>query len=291
MEKCIFLDRFLQFPKDFRRIATFLRNKTTKDCVAFYYDSKQTVPYKGALKEHVMRRKRKGDYAIWDSSIQAAISVGATVKAGQSEEKPVEFVLPPSDKTYKTYMLHPLRRPILDYMSIDEDSAKQYEGDSRSEEPKVKSKKRVRDPLFSLDKKHTKFLRMASQESMSGSARTKTAPPEEDRSTVDPDLEEPQELSTPSTPARKAPQKWTTAEKRIFVETLEQHGELDDMTETSVLYFLCPMGTHPHFYLFDNQGVIGLNLRRRSGRRMKSKSKTFTTTGRKESRALLRKRK
>jgi hypothetical protein len=244
MEKCIFLDRFLQFPKDFRRIASFLRNKTTKDCVAFYYDSKQTVPYKGALKEHVMRRKRKGDYSIWDSSIQAAISVGATVTAGQSEEKPVEFVLPPSDKTYKTYLLHPLRRPVLDYMSVDEDSAKQYEGDSRSEEPKVKSRKRGRDPLFSLDKKHTKFLRMASQESMSGSARAKSVPPEEDRSTVDPEPEEPQELSAPSTPARKAPQKWTTAEKRVFAETLEQHGKLDDMEVIVAFDLLYTTGTH-----------------------------------------------
>jgi hypothetical protein len=87
MEKCIFLDRFMQHPKDFRKIASFLRNKTTKDCVEFYYDSKQTVPYKAALKEHIMRRKRRGDYHIWDATIQAALSVGAVVEAGQSEDK------------------------------------------------------------------------------------------------------------------------------------------------------------------------------------------------------------
>lgn len=225
MEKCIFLDRFLQFPKDFRRIASFLRNKTTKDCIAFYYDSKQTVPYKGALKEHVMRRKRKGDYQIWDASIQAALSVGATVTAGESEEKPVEFSLPRCDKTYRTYMLHPLRRQVLDAMPIDEDVARAYEGESRSEESKWKSRKRGRDPLFSLDKEHTKFLRMASQDSMSGVTRPKITPFDDEILPGDPEPEDAQEDSAPSTPVRKAPQKWTTAEKRIFAETLEQHGE------------------------------------------------------------------
>ncbi len=230
MEKCIFLDRFLQFPKDFRRIASFLRNKTTKDCVAFYYDSKQTVAYKGALKEHVMRRKRKGDYAIWDASIQAALSVGAIVTAGLNEEKPLEFSLPPSDRSYRTYMLHPLQQPVLESMPIDEEAARQHEAEARPEEAKVKSKKRFRDPLFSLDKEHTKFLRLASQESMSGVIRVKSAPVEEEeeekeKAITEPEPEELHELNSPPTPVRKAPQKWTTAEKRIFAETLEQYGK------------------------------------------------------------------
>ncbi|EED92588.1 MYB DNA binding protein/ transcription factor-like protein, partial [Thalassiosira pseudonana CCMP1335] len=55
MEKCIFLDRFLHHPKDFRKIASFLKNKTTKDCIQFYYDSKKTIPYKHALKEFLQR--------------------------------------------------------------------------------------------------------------------------------------------------------------------------------------------------------------------------------------------
>jgi hypothetical protein len=214
MEKCIFLDRFLQFPKDFRRIASFLRNKTTKDCIAFYYDSKQTVPYKAALKEHVMRRKRKGDYATWDASIQAAISVGATVTAGESEDKPVFFALPTSDRTYRTLHLHPLRRKTLDPMPIDHKAARMYERE-RTEETKGKGMKRVRDPLFSLDKQQTKFLRRPSQEQSPGK------PAEDDQKM---DIEDASE--TPLSPIKKTPQKWTAAEKNIFVETLEQHGTL-----------------------------------------------------------------
>ena len=40
MEKVIFLDKFMQFPKNFSKIASFLTNRSTKDCVRFYYDSK-----------------------------------------------------------------------------------------------------------------------------------------------------------------------------------------------------------------------------------------------------------
>ena len=74
MEKCIFLDRFLHHPKDFRKIASFLRNKTTKDCIRFYYDSKKSVPYKHALKEFLQRKKRRGDVVSWDATIQSALS-------------------------------------------------------------------------------------------------------------------------------------------------------------------------------------------------------------------------
>ena len=58
MEKCIFLDKFMQFPKNFAKIASFLINRDTKDCIRFYYDSKPNIPYKSLLKE-AENRKRK----------------------------------------------------------------------------------------------------------------------------------------------------------------------------------------------------------------------------------------
>lgn len=223
MEKCIFLDRFLQFPKDFRRIASFLRNKSTKDCIAFYYDSKQTVPYKGALKEHMMRRKRKGDYQVYDASIQATTSCGARITAGLDEEKPVFFAVPDSDFSYTTRALHPLKRDVLDAMVIDEVVAEEYEDAGQSEDAKWKSRKRGRDPLFSLDQEQTKFLRPSSQEAMT-SQRSKVteeeASEENNDSTKPPDAD-----SSVSTPVRKPPQKWTANEKKIFLETLDLHGK------------------------------------------------------------------
>ena len=74
MEKCIFLDKFLQYPKNFRKIASFLRRKNTNDVVEFYYDSKQFINYKGLLKESETRR-RGGDCELrWLK--QAAQQVG-----------------------------------------------------------------------------------------------------------------------------------------------------------------------------------------------------------------------
>ena len=224
MEKCIFFDRFLQFPKDFRRIASFLRNKSTKDCVAFYYDSKQSVPYKGALKEHMMRRKRRGDYQIWDASIQSALSVGATVTAGPGPDKPVAFALPSSDRTFHTRLLHPLKRDVLDAIPVNEKLARLAERGESQEESKPRSRKRNRDPLFSLEKAQTKYLGKSSQESLAalhpvryltdGSIK---APYEEVSKSVESE-------SLVQTPGRKAPQKWTAVEKRIFEDTVEEHG-------------------------------------------------------------------
>lgn len=234
IEKCIFLDRFLQFPKDFRRIASFLKNKTTKDCVAFYYDSKQTVPYKGALKEHMMRRKRKGDYQVWDASIQAAVSVGAQITAGANEEKPVVFTVPKTDLRYKTRKLHPLQREILDAMVIDEALAAEHNETGSSDNARWKSRKRGREPLFSLDKKQIKFLRQTSQDSMAIQSDKIKEVSKSKR--VNGDNDETDTDTPVSTPARKAPQKWTASERNTFLATLEENGKCG--TAANVFFLL-----------------------------------------------------
>jgi len=147
--------------------------------------------------------------------------LGAVVTAGSNEEKPIVFTLPSSDRTYATRMLHPLKQEVLDAMGMDKDLGKISKDDPYMEETKSKSKKRSRDPLFSLDKEHTKFLRVSSQESMTvNRARSMLVGGKgEGISSKTDDSETPT-----TTPSRKAPQKWTNAEKKIFVDTLEEHG-------------------------------------------------------------------
>jgi hypothetical protein len=195
------------------------------------------VPYKGALKEHMMRRKRKGDYQVWDASIQAVISVGGVVAAGEDEEKPVNFTVPHSDLTYNTRMLHPLKREVLDAMEIDESAATEHEDTGRSEDSRWKSRKRGRDPLFSLDKEQTKFLRPSSQESMTNQ-RSKSSDEQEGGVTPE-EQKAPEKETSVSTPIKKVPQKqkWTNVEKKIFLETLDEHGrcrDIDDSCHTSL---------------------------------------------------------
>ena len=268
MEKAIFLDRFLQFPKDFRRIASFLKNKTTRDCIAFYYDSKQAVPYKGALKEHIMRRKRKGDYQVWDASIQAAVSVGAQVTAGTDEEKPVVFTVPKHDMTFRTRKFHPLRREIFDDMIIDEAAAAEYNegGDSEnSKDSKSKSKKRGRDPLFALDKKQIKFLRKTSQESMSiQSIKARAAKRSNDDDEMDTDAHS-------SNSSRKAPQKWTAAERNTFLATLEEHGRNWEVLSKAVGTKTISQIKNFYYDYKKQSGKAGLKSDKKGGAKAKSK--------------------
>jgi len=214
-EKCIFLDRFMQHPKDFRKIASFLRNKTTKDCVRFYYDSKQSIPFKGALREHIMRRKSRGDCNKWSYTIQAALSVGAVVQAGPSEEKPLVFLLPKDDMTYHTRLLHPLRREIFDSLEVEEVAASQA-----VEEMEIKTskgEKRKAHELFLLDPEQRKFLRPETPESDPSVSETQN-----------------QDGDGGETTARRAPKKWTTAEKRIFMDIVEKHDRPWEMLEKAL---------------------------------------------------------
>ncbi|GLE03722.1 hypothetical protein PINS_up012624 [Pythium insidiosum] len=79
MEKCIYVDKFLQYPKNFARIASFLCNKTTGDVIEFYYRTKKVVDYKALLREQQLRRRGAGSkntWSCWNLSACAAICVG-----------------------------------------------------------------------------------------------------------------------------------------------------------------------------------------------------------------------
>ena len=192
-----------------------------------------------------MRRKRRGDYSVWDATIQSAISVGATVSAGTGEDKPVVFSLPQSDRTYATRLLHPLKRRVLDRMKIDESNVHPDDAESQVvEETKWRSRKRGRDPLFLLDKEQTKFLKSTTQEALSApkqkvataavQAESDVSPTSGPSASPKPGSESGKPVdsdSAISTPSRKAPQKWTSAEKKIFLETLEKHGTLRSKTK------------------------------------------------------------
>ncbi len=221
-EKCIFLDRFLQHPKDFRKIASFLRNKTTRDCIKFYYDSKQTVSYKGALKEHIMRRKRRGEYHVWDATIQAALSVGAVVKAGTDEENPLVFSLPENDCTYNTRDLHPLKREVFDLMEVNEEEAAKFQAkqDKEAKSKSSKSKKRKVPDLFLLETEQRKYLRPDTPEQTEEKPMKKSL----SKASVAESFLVSMTDEQPSHARKSTSKKWTASEKKIFLETVEKNG-------------------------------------------------------------------
>ncbi|CAN8072086.1 unnamed protein product [Agarophyton chilense] len=70
-EKLVFLDKFLAYPKNFRKISSFLTHKSSRDCSYFYYTNKlnlglkqlvkeyQSLKRKGTLRQHIMQVARR----------------------------------------------------------------------------------------------------------------------------------------------------------------------------------------------------------------------------------------
>jgi nuclear receptor co-repressor 1 len=58
-EKQIFIEKFTQSPKNFGYISSFLENKTTEQCVQFYYMTKKTENYKNLLRKQTQANKRR----------------------------------------------------------------------------------------------------------------------------------------------------------------------------------------------------------------------------------------
>lgn len=107
MEKCIFIDKFLQFPKNFYKISTFLTNRSTKDCIKFYYDSKATIPFKSLLREYENRRRNVRN--TWSVSLSAAKAVGAQIYPSLDTDEREPFVeLPLNDTICRSHMNQPM---------------------------------------------------------------------------------------------------------------------------------------------------------------------------------------
>ncbi|EEA08181.1 myb-like DNA-binding domain-containing protein [Cryptosporidium muris RN66] len=64
-----FIEKYLMYPKDFRRIASFLEYKTIKDCISFYYKYKYTLGLKRILKLILYSRMNSKLDSNFDTSI------------------------------------------------------------------------------------------------------------------------------------------------------------------------------------------------------------------------------
>ena len=58
------------------QVATFLANKTCKDCVAFYYDTKKITNYKVLLREQTTALRRRMARTSWPLTLRAARELG-----------------------------------------------------------------------------------------------------------------------------------------------------------------------------------------------------------------------
>ena len=314
MEKCIFLDRFLHHPKDFRKISTFLVNKSTKDCIRFYYDSKKTVPYKHALKEFLHRKKRRGDVVSWDATAQAALAVGAVITEGTGPEDPIRISLPPGDYTYRTRSFHPMR--LSAFEGLDEAVSHARQGDEATARPQGK---RRRSNWFVLDAHEKRYLKHASGDDdhhHKSKGKSSSSSSNNNKVAVD-DSEEGEEGAGGGPPRKKArkgyayvevgedghpvqqpegaggkgggnskpsktkPQKWRAKEKEALYGALEQFGKFSPLFCLSSglgMLEVSHADLHPPFppYLKVKTGRRSRASSRR-GRRPRSGTTTSTT--------------
>lgn len=65
-EKKQFFDKYMSFPKNFRKIAASLPYKTTQDCIRFYYRYKKELDLKTKLKQHQLKKRpgKKGSTTV-----------------------------------------------------------------------------------------------------------------------------------------------------------------------------------------------------------------------------------
>jgi hypothetical protein len=122
--------RYLIFPKNFRKIASFLENKDTGACVTFYYSYKNMLNLKKLLREHQMKRRgmpRKGsnvprelqnlgisqsEYWVNDApsrtSRNRSVDAGESRSSGRGRKPPIMYApYPPSSYVSRDKELTP----------------------------------------------------------------------------------------------------------------------------------------------------------------------------------------
>jgi hypothetical protein len=124
------------------------------------------------------------------------------VKAGVNEQKPLVFLLPESENTYRTRLFHPMKREMFDSLDIDKTALVASDGPELDSDEMPSKKLCLRRPLFTPSEDQSKFLQ--TQEVDTGDVRTDDEATREE-----------------ATPIRRPRQKWSAEEKNLFVEVLE----------------------------------------------------------------------
>ena len=152
----------------------------------------------------------------------AALSIGAIIKPGDSPEKPLRFLLPHTDYTYRTHQFHPMQMALFDNLETVALHAKHYE------ESKSKPK---RSNWFILDASSRKYIKHH-KDDKDNSQRRKS------RSLSDIEMEDITEIMDPKKVQRTAEMsdvhgnkavkgnKWRIEEKKLFFEAVEKFGKV-----------------------------------------------------------------
>ena len=79
-EKQIFIEKFTQSPKNFGFISSFLENKSTEQCVQFYYMTKKTENYKNLLRKQTQANRRRAKQNTTTTLTTTTVTSSTTIE-------------------------------------------------------------------------------------------------------------------------------------------------------------------------------------------------------------------
>ena len=79
-ERQIFVERFTQSPKNFGYISSFLENRTTEQCIQFYYMTKKQENYKNLLRKHTLATRRRAKQQTTSTLTTTTVTSSTTIE-------------------------------------------------------------------------------------------------------------------------------------------------------------------------------------------------------------------